>query len=59
MNNAMYNNTAGAINNAPTRAIGSITLTADPFVDAAGGDFNINNVAGGGADLRAATIVLP
>jgi hypothetical protein len=32
---------------------------ADPFEDSAAGDFNINNDAGGGADLRAATVVLP
>ena len=31
-----------------------ITLTADPFVDAANGDFTLNNVSGGGALLRAA-----
>jgi hypothetical protein len=33
---------------------GSITLSADPFTNAAGGDFSPNNVAGGGALLRAA-----
>ena len=32
---------------------GDITLTADPFVDAANGDFTLNNVSGGGALLRA------
>lgn len=30
-----------------------ITLTADPFTNAAGGDFSLNNTAGGGALLRA------
>ena len=35
-----------------------ITLTADPFVDAANGDFNINNAAGGGAVLRSAKYTL-
>ena len=30
-----------------------ITLTADPFVDAANGDFNLNADSGGGATLRA------
>lgn len=30
---------------------GSITLTADPFVNAAAGDFNLNSTAGGGALL--------
>ena len=29
-----------------------ITLTADPFIDAANGDFNLNATAGGGAVLR-------
>ena len=29
-----------------------IQLTADPFVDAAGGDFRLNSAAGGGAVLR-------
>ena len=33
--------------------IDSITLTADPFTNAAGSDFSINNTAGGGALLRA------
>lgn len=33
-----------------------ITLTADPFVNAAGGNFALNNTAGGGAALRAAGI---
>jgi hypothetical protein len=49
--NAYYNNTAG---NTSTGSVESsaITLTADPFVDSAGGDFNLNADAGGGADLR-------
>ena len=42
---ANYFNSSGGTND--------ITLTADPFVDAANGDFNLNNVAGGGATLRA------
>ncbi len=33
---------------------GCITLTADPFANAAGGDFSLNQVAGGGAACRAA-----
>lgn len=33
---------------------GDIQLTADPFVDAAGGDFTLNDVPGGGAACRAA-----
>lgn len=31
-----------------------VTLTADPFTNAAGGDFTLNTTAGGGAALRAA-----
>jgi len=58
--NAFFSNTAGRMTaSAIEIEQGSITLTADPFVDAAAGDFNINNDAGGGADLRAATVVLP
>lgn len=33
-----------------------ITLTADPFVDAASGDFRLNEAVGGGALLRAAGV---
>lgn len=33
----------------------TITLTADPFTNAANGDFRLNNTAGGGALLRAIT----
>jgi hypothetical protein len=36
----------------------NVTLTADPFVDAANGDFNINNAAGGGAVLRSTKYTL-
>lgn len=36
----------------------SITLTADPFVDAANGDFNLNADAGGGATLRSTNYTL-
>lgn len=31
-----------------------VTLSADPYTDAAGGDFSLNNTAGGGAACRAA-----
>ncbi len=49
--NAYYSNTAG---NTSTGSVESsaITLTADPFVDAAGGDFNLN-ADSSGATLRA------
>lgn len=48
--------------NSPNGTLGfdaNITaLTADPFIDAENGDFNLNNVAGGGAVLRAAQYTL-
>jgi hypothetical protein len=39
-----------------TSVFGFVTLTADPFTNAAGGDFSLNNTAGGGASCRAAAI---
>lgn len=36
----------------------SVTLTADPFTDAANGDFSLNSNAGGGAVLRTTTSAL-
>ena len=50
--NVYYSNSSG---NTSTGSVESdaITLTADPFVDAAAGDFNLNADAGGGATLRA------
>lgn len=38
---------------------GAITLTADPFTDAANGDFSRNETAGGGALLENAALVPP
>lgn len=38
---------------------GFIALTADPFTNAAGGDFSLNTTAGGGAALRAAGVPGP
>ena len=52
VNFAHYNNTSGAINGARKIEIGTIALTADPFVDAANRDFRLNKVAGGGVLLR-------
>ena len=52
VNCATYNNTSGAFSNAANRAVGSVILTADPFVNAAGGDFALNTTAGGGAACR-------
>jgi len=52
-NCAGYNNTSG--NTAHTlEHFDFIALSADPYVNKAGGDFRPNNVAGGGADLRGA-----
>lgn len=48
--NAFYNCTNNTVNIEATT--GSITLTADPFVSASTGDFNLNADAGGGAVLR-------
>jgi len=50
-NNAFYNNTSGQING--STGIDDITLTADPFVSAANGNFNLNDFPGGGNLLRA------
>lgn len=51
--NAYYLNTSGPANNVPT---GShyVTLTGDPFTNAAAGDFSLNSTAGAGAACRAA-----
>jgi len=51
--NAYYNNTSGALNNM-AHGPHDVILTGDPFVDAAGGDFRLNNTAGAGAACRAA-----
>jgi hypothetical protein len=55
LNNAYRGNTSGQINktaNQQTIDLYGITLTADPFTNAAGLDFTLNNTAGGGALLR-------
>ena len=49
----LYNASGFTGTNFPT-----VTLTADPFVDAAAGDFNLNADAGGGATLRASNYAL-
>jgi hypothetical protein len=51
LNCAFYSNTSGSTNGS-TDATGSITLSVSPFVDAANGDFSLNDTDGGGADLR-------
>jgi hypothetical protein len=52
--NFFYNNVTKYANNSddsPGR-FGDVDLQADPFVDAANGDFNLNDANGGGAVLR-------
>lgn len=46
-NVAFYNNTSGSINGSAYSSHGQITLTGDPFVDAANGDFTPSNSAAG------------
>lgn len=53
VNCAFYNNTSGPTNAlSHVEEVGSITLSASPFVDAANGDFRLNNTANAGALLR-------
>lgn len=54
INCADYNNTTGRDSSDTLWDLGAITLTGDPFTNAAAGDFSLNNTAGAGADLRAA-----
>lgn len=49
--NAFYANSSGNLSNITLDST-NINLTADPFVNAANGDFNINTSNGGGAALR-------
>ena len=58
-NNAFYNNTSGEVSsNITAGPDGHITLTADPFTDAAAADFTINSDTGGGSTLRSTAITL-
>lgn len=50
---AFYNNTSGDRNNT-TAGPGDMSLSADPFVNAASGNFALNTTSGGGAAARAA-----
>jgi hypothetical protein len=50
--------TSGRNNFTSINSTNDITLTANPFVDAANGDFNLNNAAGGGAVLRSTKYTL-
>ena len=52
--NAYYNNTSGAINPSTNGQTNAVTLTGDPFTNAAGGVFALNNTASAGAACRAA-----
>lgn len=52
INTAMGDNTAGATTGTIASEIGTITLTADPFTDAAGDDYSPNSAAGGGALIK-------
>ena len=47
-----YGKTATATAKTPSRETGKVTLTADPFTNAAAGDYSLNNAAGGGALLK-------
>lgn len=49
--NATYNNTLGETKRV-AQVREHITLTADPFVNAVGDDFTLNDVSGGGAEIK-------
>lgn len=51
--NMSYNNTSGARLN-HSAADNDVALSGDPFTNAAGGDFSLNNTAGAGAACREA-----
>ena len=51
--NAFYNNTSGA-RNIVLAGDHDVTLTGDPFMNAAAGDFSLNSTAGAGAACRGA-----
>lgn len=55
INNAFYSNASGGTTALHSeRATGGVTLSSDPFTDAANGDLSANNTAGAGASLRGA-----
>lgn len=54
-NCASYNNNGATSNISTYNLINFVTLTADPFADAAGNNFALNNHPGGGALLRGAS----
>jgi hypothetical protein len=51
--NAYYGNTSGARSSNQTAGLFDVALGADPFIDALGDNFRLNNVANGGALLKA------
>lgn len=52
-NNFFFNNTTKyAHQNFAGSVVADVDLSSDPFVNASGGDFNLNNVFGGGSVLR-------
>jgi hypothetical protein len=54
-NCAGFNNTLNySLTNGPVAVFSFQTLTGDPFTNAAGGDYSLNNTTGAGALLRAA-----
>ena len=59
INLAHYLNTSGAINGSGYTEENTIALTADPFVDAAGGNFALNAKPGGGMQCRGIVHTLP
>lgn len=52
--NAFYSNTSGDINSTVSTVNDTtrVTLTADPYIDAANDDYTLNTTAGGGAACR-------
>jgi hypothetical protein len=58
-NCASYNNTLGRSDGFELVDTGAVVLTADPFIDAANGDFRLNKVSGGGLLLEKQGIQIP
>lgn len=52
--NAFGSNTSGARNNTAFNESDDITLTANPFNNASGGDFSLNSTSGGGSSCSGA-----
>ena len=53
-----FHNVTGSTHNNLTAGNNDIALTANPFVDAANGDFNLNATNGGGGTLRSTNYTL-